>query len=174
MYLSVELINKVLSDVADLLQQKQVQLFEINKQEMNAYSGDDTTLLNRLKIDDKKLQAMINSLQTVAALQSPINNLLYSFTTSDNLQIENRTSPFGTILIIYESRPDVTIEATAIAFKAGNKIKLKGGKESHLSNQFLVSFWHQALTKNNVSIDFVEYLTLDRNATQKVFARTTK
>ncbi len=166
MYLSVELIDKVLLDVARLLQQKQAEFFEINKQEMNAYSGDDMTLLNRLKIDDKKLQAMINSLQTVASLQSPVNNLLYSFTTPDNLQIENRTSPFGTILIIYESRPDVTIEAAAIAFKAGNKIKLKGGKESHSSNQFLVGLWHQALAKNNVSIDFIEYLTLDRTETQ--------
>ena len=166
MQLNIETINNVLQNVAQLLQQEQEQIFIINKQEMDAYNGADTTLLNRLKIDEKKLEAMVNSLQTVASLPNPVNKLLYSFTTTDNLQIENRTSPFGTILIIYESRPDVTIEAAAIAFKTGNKIKLKGGKESHLSNQFLVSLWHKALKQNNVSTDFVEYLMLDRMEAQ--------
>lgn len=166
MQLNIETINNVLQNVAQLLQQEEEQIFAINKQEMNAYNGADTTLLNRLKIDEKKLEAMVNSLQTVASLPNPVNKLLYSFTTPENLQIENRTAPFGTILIIYESRPDVTIEAAAIAFKTGNKIKLKGGKESHLSNQFLVSLWHKALEQNNVSTNFVEYLILDRIETQ--------
>jgi glutamate-5-semialdehyde dehydrogenase len=66
------------------------------------------------------------------------------------MKISNKTAAFGTILIIYESRPDVTVEAGGIAFKSGNKILLKGGKESLLSNLKIVSLWHQALTENDV------------------------
>ena len=76
--------------------------------------------------------------------------------------VSNRTAPFGTVLIIYESRPDVTIEAAGIAFKSGNKILLKGGKESLNSNLVLVEIWHKALSENQVSTAWVEYLEYDR------------
>jgi glutamate-5-semialdehyde dehydrogenase len=78
------------------------------------------------------------------------------------MKVENRTSPFGTILIIYESRPDVTIEAAGIAFKSGNKILLKGGKEAKKSNLKLTECWHNALTKNGLSTDNVQYLNYTR------------
>ena len=72
----------------------------------------------------------------------------------------------GKILIIYESRPDVTIEAAATAFKAGNKIWLKGGKEALHTNTLLAELWHQALEAGGVDTGFVNYLKLDRTATQ--------
>jgi glutamate-5-semialdehyde dehydrogenase len=167
MNLTTQTIHNILLEVKTLLFQNKEALFAINKTEMESYNGNDTTLLNRLKIDEKKLQGMLNSLQTVAELPSPINQLLYSYTTPDNLLIENRTAPFGTILIIYESRPDVTIEAAAIAFKSGNKIILKGGKESHKSNQFLVNLWHKALEKYDADVNFIQYLELNREETQE-------
>jgi glutamate-5-semialdehyde dehydrogenase len=70
------------------------------------------------------------------------------------MKISNKTAAFGTI--IYESRPDVTVEAGGIAFKSGNKILLKGGKES-LPNLKIVSLWHQALTDNKMAASWVEY-----------------
>lgn len=159
-------INAVLLEVATLLKETEQVLFDINQKEILAYNGTDTTILNRLKIDAKKLDAMVQSLLTVASLQSPLHKILYSYTTPENLVIENRTAPFGTILIIYESRPDVTIEATAIAFKSGNAIKLKGGKESHQTNQFLVSLWHKALKKSGIDTSTIEYLAFNRETTQ--------
>jgi glutamate-5-semialdehyde dehydrogenase len=81
--------------------------------------------------------------------------------------------PFGRILIIYESRPDVTIEAAISAFKAGNRIFLKGGKESRNSNTFLVSLWKQALEQNKLPADFVTYLDIDREETQKLLRENT-
>jgi glutamate-5-semialdehyde dehydrogenase len=78
------------------------------------------------------------------------------------MKISNKTAAFGTILIIYESRPDVTVEAGGIAFKSGNKILLKGGKESLLSNLKIVSLWHQALTDNKMAASWVEYLNYNR------------
>ncbi len=75
--------------------------------------------------------------------------------------------PFGNILIIYESRPDVTIEAASLAFKAGNKILLKGGKEARKSNLFLVDIWHQSLREMGVSTDWITYLNFNRSETQE-------
>ena len=76
--------------------------------------------------------------------------------------------PFGTILIIYESRPDVTIEAAATAFKAGNHILLKGGKEARQTNLLLTALWQQALTEQNIKTDYIQYLDLSREDTQRL------
>src|SRR5690606_32194834 len=84
----------------------------------------------------------------------------------NGLRIENRTAPFGTILIIYESRPDVTIEAAVLAFKANNKILLKGGKEAVNTNRVLVDCWHRALSENGLTTDWIQLITLDRQATR--------
>ena len=70
-------------------------------------------------------------------------------------------------MIIYESRPDVTIEAAVLAFKANNKILLKGGKEAFHSNKVLVDLWHRALRENGLSTDFIEMLMLNREQTQE-------
>jgi glutamate-5-semialdehyde dehydrogenase len=86
----------------------------------------------------------------------------------------NRTVPFGTILIIYESRPDVTIEAAATAFKAGNKILLKGGKESYNTNMLLTKLWQKALSENGVDQGYVEYLSLSHSETQQLIKENSK
>ena len=90
------------------------------------------------------------------------------------MNIINKTAPFGTILIIYESRPDVTVEAGGIAFKSGNKILLKGGKESLNSNLKIVELWHKALSENKVSTSWVEYLNYDRVKTQAFLENPTQ
>jgi len=112
---------------------------------MNAFPDMDASTKDRLKVDEKKIGGMIQSLRDVAELPDPEGKILYGYTRPDGLRIENRSVPFGTILIIYESRPDVTIEAAATAFKAGNRILLKGGKESLNTNMLLTQLWQQAL-----------------------------
>ena len=120
----------------------------------------------RLLVDDTKIDGMILSLQQLASQEDPVGQVRFNFTHENGLKISNKTAAFGTILIIYESRPDVTVEAGGIAFKSGNKILLKGGKESLLSNLKIVSLWHQALTDNDVATSWVEYLNYDRTETQ--------
>jgi glutamate-5-semialdehyde dehydrogenase len=95
----------------------------------------------------------------------------FKFTHENGMKISNRTAPFGTVMIIYESRPDVTIEAAGIAFKSGNKILLKGGKESLESNLFLVGLWHRALETNQTPSDWVQYLRFNRTETQAFLER---
>ena len=90
------------------------------------------------------------------------------------MDVYNKTAPFGTIMIIYESRPDVTVEAAGIAFKSGNKILLKGGKESLNSNLLIVDLWHRAMKKHGVSTVWVEYLQFNRQETQAFLENPTQ
>jgi glutamate-5-semialdehyde dehydrogenase len=84
------------------------------------------------------------------------------------LRIENRRVPFGTILIIFEARPDVCVEAAVIALKAGNRILLKGGKEAQNTNLFLADLWRQALEENLADIETIRYLDISREETREL------
>ena len=165
--------NRVLTSLADLLRQNRAQIIEANLQDMADYPEMDEAMKDRLKVDEKKIDEMIRSLTQVASLNDPEGKTLYAYTREDGLLIENRTVPFGTILIIYESRPDVTIEAAATAFKAGNRILLKGGKESYHTNSFLTQLWQQALEKTSIDSRYVQYLHLTREETQRLIKENT-
>ena len=132
--LSIEKRNAVLSRMAELLEQEKANLKSINQQDMSNYSGDDLAMEKRLLVDDAKIDGMILSMQQLASQEDPVGVERFHFTHDNGLKITNKTAAFGTVMIIYESRPDVTVEAGGIAFKSGNKILLKGGKESLLSN----------------------------------------
>jgi len=172
--LSIEKRNAVLTSMAALLEQEREALKAINQQDLANYNGEDLAMEKRLLVDDAKVDGMILSVKQLASQEDPVGQVRYEFTHDNGMKISNKTAAFGTILIIYESRPDVTVEAGGIAFKSGNKILLKGGKESLLSNQKIVSLWHQALESNGVSTDWVEYLNYDRVQTQAFLEKPTQ
>lgn len=164
--LNIDKRNAVLKSMIEWIKKEESALLEANKKDLEAYSGDDIAMYDRLKVDDDKIIGMIKSLKELTLLNDPLNLERFQFEHENGLQISNRTAPFGTVLIIYESRPDVTIEAAGIAFKSGNRILLKGGKESLNSNLILVDLWHKALKDNQVDCDWVSYLQYDRSETQ--------
>jgi glutamate-5-semialdehyde dehydrogenase len=172
--LSIEKRNAVLSRMAKLLEEERANIKKANQQDMNNYSGDDLAMEKRLLVDDAKINGMILSMQQLASQEDPVGVERFHFVHENGMKITNKTAAFGTILIIYESRPDVTVEAGGIAFKSGNKILLKGGKESLLSNLKIVSLWHQALKENNISKDWVEYLNYNRAETQAFLENPTQ
>lgn len=172
--LPIEKRNLVLSRMAELLEQERAILKTINQQDLNNYSGDDLAMEKRLLVDDAKIDGMILSLQQLASQEDPIGVERFNFDHENGMKIINKTAAFGTIMIIYESRPDVTVEAGGIAFKSGNKILLKGGKESILSNLKIVELWHQALKANNVAREWVEYLNYNREETQAFLEKPTQ
>lgn len=165
--LTTEKKNQVLQSMIDLLDQKRDQIIEGNKKDLDAFKRDDQALYDRLIVDDKKVDDMIRSVREVKDQDDPVGKTKSEHKLDTGLQIFNRTAPFGTIMIIYESRPDVTIEAAVLAFKANNKILLKGGKEAIHSNEVLVDLWHQALEKNGLDKDWITLFTMDRQATQE-------
>ena len=128
--LSIAKRNAVLSRMATLLEEERASLKSINKQDLDNYSGADLAMEKRLLVDDAKIDGMILSMQQLASQEDPIGVERFQFVHEKGMKITNKTAAFGTVMIIYESRPDVTVEAGGIAFKSGNKILLKGGKES--------------------------------------------
>ena len=172
--LNIDKRNAVLNSMIEWIKKEKSALLEANKKDLQAYNGDDIAMYDRLKVDDDKINGMITSLKELAQLNDPLNIERFQFEHENGLQISNRTAPFGTVLIIYESRPDVTIEAAGIAFKSGNRILLKGGKESLNSNMVLVNLWHKALSEHQVSKDWVTYLQYNRTETQKFLENPTQ
>ena len=172
--LSIENRNAVLNRMAELLEQERTNIKTVNQQDLSNYSGEDLAMEKRLLVDDAKIDGMILSMQQLASQEDPVGVERFNFDHENGMKIINKTAAFGTIMIIYESRPDVTVEAGGIAFKSGNKILLKGGKESLLSNLKIVSLWHQALEENKISKDWVEYLNYNRVETQAFLEKPTQ
>ncbi|MCC4212767.1 glutamate-5-semialdehyde dehydrogenase [Leeuwenhoekiella parthenopeia] len=165
--LNTDIKNKVLDSMISIIDQRRDEILEANKKDLEAFNRDDQALYDRLVVNDKKIAGMIQAIQEVRNQDDPVSQEISNVTLDSGLNIINKTAPFGTILIIYESRPDVTIEAAVLAFKANNKILLKGGKEAYNSNIVLVDCWKQALRENNLSEDWITMLQLNREETQE-------
>ena len=172
--LSLEKRNAVLKRMAELVQQEESILMSANEKDLNSFESGDIAMIDRLKVNKDKVAEMVSSLKKLASLPDPLRVERFQFTHDNGLEISNKTAPFGTIMIIYESRPDVTIEAAGIAFKSGNKILLKGGKESLNSNLVLVNLWHKALESCDCATDWVTYLNYSRTETQQFLENPTQ
>ncbi|WP_298503919.1 glutamate-5-semialdehyde dehydrogenase [uncultured Maribacter sp.] len=164
--LNIKERNTVLLTMAELILEHKSELLKANTVDLESYKGDDISMRDRLKVDQDKIDGMVLSLKQLANEPDPLGIERFAFTHENGIHVKNKTAPFGTILIIYESRPDVTIEAAGIAFKSGNKILLKGGKESLNSNLVLINLWHKALDRHACDKDWVTYLQFDRKETQ--------
>ncbi len=172
--LTIDKRNAVLTSMAKSIEKNQAAVLTANQIDLDTYSGDDISMRDRLKVDQSKIDGMILSLNQLTAEPDPLGIERFTTTHENGMHISNKTAPFGTILIIYESRPDVTIEAAGIAFKSGNKILLKGGKESVNSNLALVALWHKALKENNCDTNWVTYLQFNRAETQSFLENPTE
>jgi len=159
-------INSALLKMADEIEANRNELLKLNSKDVASCDRSDISLYDRLFINNKKIDGMIESLKVVHDKPSPLYKTLYQFEHENGMMIENKSVPFGTILIVYESRPDVTVEATATALKSGNRILLKGGKEARNSNLFLSGCWTRALEKAGLDTQMVRFLDLNRTAFQ--------
>jgi glutamate-5-semialdehyde dehydrogenase len=165
--LNTEIKNKVLDSMITIIDRERKTILEANKMDLEAFERDDQALLDRLVVNDSKIDGMIKAIHEVKNQEDPVDQEISDLTLDSGLKITNKTAPFGTIMIIYESRPDVTIEAAVLAFKANNKILLKGGKEAINSNLILEKCWHEALKENGLSKDWIKLLHLKREETQE-------
>nr|WP_323670375.1 glutamate-5-semialdehyde dehydrogenase [Psychroflexus longus] len=159
--------NDVLQSMMTIIDKRRNEIIEENKKDLESFNRDDQALYDRLIVDQKKVDGMIQAIKEVKEQEDPVGNTISERTLDTGLKIVNKTDPFGTIMIIYESRPDVTIEAAVLAFKANNKIFLKGGKEANHSNIILEECWHQALEENGLSKDWIKLLHLNREETRE-------
>ncbi len=105
--------------------------------EVGAKLGLSSAMLDRLKLDDKRIAGMARGLREVAALPDPVGRVLDDRTRPNGLRLQKLSVPIGVVVIIYESRPNVTADAASLCFKSGNATILRGGKEALNSNKFI-------------------------------------
>ncbi|HWK01746.1 MAG TPA: glutamate-5-semialdehyde dehydrogenase [Xanthobacteraceae bacterium] len=110
------------------------------------------SFLDRLALDEKRINAMADGVETVAALPDPVGEVTAAWDRPNGLKIERVRTPLGVIAVVYESRPNVTADAGALAFKAGNAVILRGGSDSFHSSQAI----HAAMTRGIVSAGLPE------------------
>ncbi len=147
--LDTETKNRLLLSLAQRLDTAATrqELLAANQEDLAAAQkkGVKGPLLDRLRLDEKRIAAMIRGLKEVAALPDPVGVIRHSWTRPNGLEVKKATIPLGVIGIIYEARPNVTIDAFALCFKAGNATVLKGGSEAIHSNRALVKTASAAL-----------------------------
>jgi len=105
--------------------------------EFGAQIGLSAAMMDRLRLDDKRIAAMAQGLREVAALPDPVGRILDDRTRPNGLRLQKISTPIGVVVIIYESRPNVTADAASLCFKSGNATILRGGKEALNSNQLI-------------------------------------
>ncbi|RIA08727.1 glutamate-5-semialdehyde dehydrogenase [Flavobacteriaceae bacterium MAR_2010_72] len=172
--IKTDIKNKVLQSMINILDRERDAILEANQKDLKAFMKEDQALYDRLIVNNVKIDGMIQAIKEVKAQDDPVGKVISDLTLDSGLKVTNKTAPFGTILIIYESRPDVTIEAAVLAFKANNKILLKGGKEAINSNLILEHCWHEALEENGLSKNWIRLLHLNREATQEFLKNPTE
>lgn len=169
--------NACLLAMADTLEHEKATLLSANAKDMDfaAKSGLSAAMLDRLRLDEKRISSMANGLREVAALPDPVGRVLDERTRPNGLRLQKVATPIGVIVIIYESRPNVTADAAGLCFKAGNATILRGGKEAIHSNQAIADLMVRAAQKefHSFPAEAIQLLpTTDRDAIKILLSQT--
>lgn len=165
--------DRALEHAAQALTEHAGEILKANAEDLQKGrdNGMHQGLLDRLKLDQGRIAAMAEGLKQVAALPDPVGECLESFERPNGLYIEKCRVPLGVIGIIYESRPNVTADAFALCFKAGNAVILKGGSDALASNMAITKVLRQALTDCGISADSLQLITDTDRAVTTAFMK---
>ena len=146
---NAQIKNSVLSAVADALDANRQSIINANKKDIDAgrSNGMSESLIDRLMLDDKRINGIIESLKIVIGQTDPIGEEIAGWKTPNGLNIRQVRVPLGVVSIIYESRPNVTVDAFSLAYKSGNAILLRGSSSAYNSNKEIVRVIKEALSK---------------------------
>lgn len=137
--------KKLLASIADLLIRKSDWILEENQKDIDNNPGLTPALKDRLRLTPERIKAMAEGVIVVSELENPAGRVLSEWTTEDGLHIQKCSVPIGLIGIIYEARPNVTVDAAALCLYAGNGVLLRGSSSAYNSNLALVNIIKQAL-----------------------------
>jgi len=172
--LPTALKKKILLEAASLLEKRTVKLIAGNQKDLKNAAREKLSpaMMDRLTLTPKRIHEMAQGVRTVAGLKDPIGQIQSSWTRPNGLRISRVTVPLGVILIIYESRPNVTVECASLCLKSGNAVFLRGGREAFFSNHALVSIFEEVLTRHGVAKAAVSFVqTTDRKAVNFLLKR---
>ncbi len=147
-----EVKDRIILRVAELLKERQAQIQTANRLDVEAaqVQGHAAAFVDRLTLSDKVCASMIKGLKEVAALPDPVGAVIGMWVRPNGLKVGRQRIPLGVIGFIYESRPNVTVDAAALCLKSGNTVILKGGKEALNSNLALAKLMQDALAEAGV------------------------
>ncbi len=153
--------NNALKAIADALIENTDKIMQANRLDLEngEKNGLTAALIDRLRLDEKRIQGIAQGVLEVAALPDPIGTVISGSTRPNGLEITKVRVPLGVIGMIYESRPNVTVDAAVLCLKSGNAVILRGGKEAINSNKCLASLMQDALEKTGLdrcSVQLIE------------------
>lgn len=154
---------KILKTIAENLITHKQEIIASNKLDLKAAqeSGLNSAMIDRLKLDEKAIEAMANGVLTVAEQEEVVGTFEDKFTNPLGLEIKKQRIPIGVILMIFESRPNVVVDCAALAIKSSNAIILKGGKEAKNSNEILGQIIQNSI-KEFIPVESVQVLASDK------------
>ena len=147
----LNLVAKALLDETDFILQENVR--DVEQAQEN---GISPVMLDRLRLDAKRIEGIVEGVRQVADLQDPIGQVVRGYTNLDGLKIVQKRVPLGVIAMIFESRPNVSVDAFSLAFKTSNAIILRGGRDAIHSNTALVTVIRKALAKAGLNKNVVQ------------------
>jgi glutamate-5-semialdehyde dehydrogenase len=162
--LTSEQKNNALLLMADALVSETSSILAANAEDLRRgqENGTSSSLLDRLALNEQRIAAMAEGLRQVVDLPDPIGDVLEQFSRPNGLHIRKIRVPLGVIGMIYEARPNVTVDAAGLCLKTGNAVVLRGGSSALSSNQRIVEVLHEALSRSDVPPDAIQ-LILDPN-----------
>ena len=157
---SASVKNRALQGVADALVARKEEILAANSQDIDAGRRDGLSeqLLGRLALDGNKLEGMAGDVRKVAELADPTEETFDETTLANGLEVAKRRVPLGVIGVIYESRPNVTIDISSLCLKSGNAVILRGGKEAIRSNGVLAQITRDAIAEAGIADDAVQFV----------------
>jgi len=169
--LSTETKNNALCRMANALEANADRILSANREDAEAAraKGMKLALLDRLTLDKRKIETMARGLREVAALPDPVGAILNSWTRPNGLIISQIRVPLGVVGVIYESRPDVTSDASGICIKSGNAVILRGGSEAINTNVAIGEVLRDALANTNVPVDALQVVSSTERSVAEEF-----
>lgn len=156
--------NAVLHDIANSLRANCAQILNENSKDMALMDQNDP-IRDRLLLTEARIHAMADAINELIHFTTPLGIALETKKLANGLYLEKISVPLGVVAVIYESRPNVTVDVFALCFKSGNACVLKGGKEAKHSNVILVTIIHRVLTEHKLDTNILYLLSADRTTT---------
>lgn len=163
--------SDLLNYLAEIVEQSKALIMSENQKDLDLMDKADPKY-DRLLLTESRIQGLADSLREVAVLPDPTGEILVERNLENGLNIKKIAVPMGVVGVIYESRPNVTIDVASLCLRSGNACVLKGGKEAIFSNTCLVGLIHEALAKFGVAADAVLLLSTDRKFTEELLKAT--
>ena len=154
--LNTEIKNAAIYKMAKCIRERADEILAVNAEDVKAAEGRlSSSMIDRLRLDGKRIKAMTDGMEAVASLPDPVGVVLSEQTRPNGLKITKKTVPLGVVAIIYESRPNVTSDAAVLCFKSSNVCVLRSGRDCYNSAKVIVDAMRQGLTLSGLSPDFI-------------------